>query len=321
MQRIESPGLDRKWSSSKKSILRLYGDCIDRIDQEVAPLEFYVFKGVPEGFKFNPFAPETKPWQRLNLFRYATFLLINFEKNALEHKYDVSFAQHTFACAYHWQLVDYYSNYMGSILHKKESALRLNYTSLPYIALGVVIGCKEEAFRLARLILHAYRHALDDQKRFYPIFQFMLRILADYLNEPPHVIMGEALNEPIFNALFSLWREPDIEILASVCLAACDFHTHRCKPGSGKSFYEFEVVGWNWMPIEILLLFKLRQLLGLQNPVLNHPLMDTPLGVLPPEVAFEPDDLTRRVYERMRQDGYDDMEMYPKFLCTSGIWD
>ena len=74
---------------------------------------------------------------------------------------------------------------------------------------------------------------------------------------------------------------------------------------------------WNWArtPIEILLLFKLRQLIGLQNPVLDHPLMNSPLGVLPSEVVFEPDDIIRRVRDRMREDGYDEMEIYTKFMA------
>jgi hypothetical protein len=63
------------------------------------------------------------------------------------------------------------------------------------------------------------------------------------------------------------------------------------------------------VPIEILLVFKLRSLIGLQNPHLEHPIMDTAFGILPPEIGFQPDLLTARVRARMSQDGYDEAEI------------
>lgn len=173
----------------------------------------------------------------------------------------------------------------------------------------MVIGCKEQAFRLARVQIAAYNKTTEGEfweDANYPIFHFILRVLADYLNESPIIMRGEAKKEPILNALFEHWRDPDADSLVNLCLAACDFHTHRC---GNKTEHEF---GDHWVrtPIEILLLFKLRQLLGLSNPQLDHPLMNTPLGKLPEkEVTCEPDDLIRRVRERMMQDGYDEEEI------------
>jgi len=68
-----------------------------------------------------------------------------------------------------------------------------------------------------------------------------------------------------------------------------------------------------YIPIEILLLFKLRQFLGLQNPALEHPIMNPPFDILPANVAFEPDDLIRRVRERMIQDGYDEAQVLARY--------
>ena len=61
--------------------------------------------------------------------------------------------------------------------------------------------------------LAAFRKGYFGDKCYYPIFNFVLRVLADYLNEPPLILEGDALNEPILNALFEMWRHPDPDAL------------------------------------------------------------------------------------------------------------
>ena len=56
----------------------------------------------------------------------------------------------------------------------------------------------------------------------------------------------------------------------------------------------------------MLRVFKFRQLLGLENPKIDHPLMTSPLGKHPDEVGFMPDELIARVRSRMAQEGYDE---------------
>ncbi|NHZ63443.1 hypothetical protein [Massilia genomosp. 1] len=107
------------------------------------------------------------------------------------------------------------------------------------------------------------------------------------------------------NALFDAWRTPDPASLVDLCIAVCDIHTLRSLPyGRGEFLYEFSEM--QRVPIEILLMFKLRQMLGLDNPVIDHPLMSTALGALPQEVAFAPDELITRVRARMVSEGFDE---------------
>lgn len=209
--------------------------------------------------------------------------------------------------------------YTGEMISLAK-AVRMDIRWVPFIALGAVIGCKDEAFRLARLLLLAYRKGRyasvtnDLSTHYRPALHFIMRLLADYLGEPPHVLQGESLTEPHYRALFDHWREPDVDALVPFCLAACDAHTHR-----NNQFDEFRTRSeWKRSPIEILLLFKLRELLGLANPTLDHPLMNTPLGKLPPEISFDaftrgPDDLVYRVRQRMMLDGYDEQAIVAKY--------
>lgn len=48
-------------------------------------------------------------------------------------------------------------------------------------------------------------------------------------------------------------------------------------------------------PYEVLLLLRLRHWTGMSNPVVDHPLLATPLDKLPPETPEYTDDLLERV--------------------------
>ena len=86
-------------------------------------------------------------------------------------------------------------------------------------------------------------------------------------------------------------------------LAACDRHTHQTGRNSLKNFYDFNNVGLCRTPVEILLLFRLREWVGLTNPVLDHPLMAAPFNELPPVQPIPPlDELMQGVLKRARED-------------------
>lgn len=244
----------------------------------------------------------------LHLYIWALERLAVLERHSVQQgaPFDTASAVRIFAAVYTAELIDLAKGSTFDIMR------------VPYIALGAVIGCKDEASRMARLQLWLYRggrYARNSLNTHYrPALHFILRLWADYLGEPPHVLQGESLTEPHYRALFDHWREADADAVAPYCLAACDAHTHRnCE------FGEFiSLTKWKRFPIEILLLFKLRELLGLVNPTLDHPLMNTPLGKLPPEISFDaftrgPDDLVYRVRQRMMQDGYDEKAIFAKF--------
>lgn len=63
---------------------------------------------------------------------------------------------------------------------------------------------------------------------------------------------------------------------------------------------------WAHTPVELLMVFRLREYLQLENPKVNHPLMNSALGLLPAEGSCEiSDPVLQRTLERMCADGYD----------------
>ena len=320
MSTIERPGINSKWLKRMKTWHR--GNMADWWKElypyETGNLEYYIQHGLLPNGSCRKMGPNGK-WVTLKvgddthraweyfivgeLPLYNFLRLFEFERGGTaEGKADWSLAGNIFASFYIKELVDLKSGWFA-----------IDQTA--FIALGFVVGCLEQSSFLARprIAQRLIRDATDETediydviglKKKYPIFHFMLRLMAEYLDEAPH-LPDQTPEEPIFQELLRLWREPDPQALVPACLAACDFHTHRC----WHEDHEFPMNYWVYIPIEILLLFKLRQLIGLQNPTLDHPIMNTPLGVLPEEVACEPDDLIRRVRDRMIQDGYNEAEL------------
>jgi hypothetical protein len=179
----------------------------------------------------------------------------------------------------------------------------------------MVMGFREHALRLVRLHLLAHRLELFDYPQYYPAAQSLLRIFAGYLGEPEITLKGEALTHPAYSALAKHWRHPEAELLVPVLLAVCDEHTRRSvrgKPYGDQCDFEY----FARTPVEILLVLKLREELGLPNPKLDHPLMNTPLGVLPKEIPFEFDELLAPVVKRMREDGFDEEAILADFVAA-----
>jgi hypothetical protein len=104
-----------------------------------------------------------------------------------------------------------------------------------------------------------------------PSQYFVLRLVADSQGQPR---TGDG--EPLFAALLSHWQTPDADALAPLLLAACDRHTHVAARTDGPLW-----LADTYYPFEVLAVLRWRLLRGLTNPLLEHPLMSTPLGALP----------------------------------------
>ena len=323
MNEIERPGVDPIWLKNSRSVLRSR----DKIramhgPNNVGELDFYARNGYMEMArkKGSPYlqpqavTPAYFSWEAYlpsTLETYGLYLAWEFEPNSLAAKrFDTALAVRAFAAMYTAQIIDLglYARsprrFPGRTLH------RMSFDKLEYTALGLVIGCREQALRLARMQLAGYRKGFYDADRdHYAGYHFILRILNDHLGGPPLALRGEALANPFYNALLQGWRAPDLSPLVPALLSVCDQHTRRYR-GIPPHWLYREFSDFMRTPLEVLLLFKLREMHGLANPRLDHPLMNTPLGELPPEVNFEPDELIRRVRERMAQEGYDEEGLY-----------
>lgn len=146
----------------------------------------------------------------------------------------------------------------------------------------LLAGWRDEAREM-----HQYCHArlTNDfadlsQKKYAPERRtqlFALRLLDQWFESGRDKYPPQAYSEPLFEALLAHWRHPDAEALAPLLLAACDRHT---EVSMAKGSPDLERDEYWYDPYEIVLLLQLRKELGLANPALDHPIMNTPLGRL-----------------------------------------
>jgi hypothetical protein len=129
---------------------------------------------------------------------------------------------------------------------------------------------------------------------------FVLRLLNDWQAKPSEIAQECAHGEPIYEALLQKWRTQD-QSLESLLLAACDRHTHQARYDSNREFFELSYDNTWYVPFEILSVVRLRESLGLSLPALDHPLLNTPLGKLPPVTQPYTDETLRAVLDRVGQ--------------------
>lgn len=244
------------------------------------------------------------------LLNYGLVLEYDREKLELDSgEYQLEAAARVFSAIYPFMLVKSYMSYMWPVRFHHAPFENWRF-AFPYVGLGMVFGCRTEAATLVRMIALIYER--DPRLRpadIEPLGFFMLRLMVDFLGETPPRISDYNRQFPTYLGLFDIWRDPDPQRIAPLCQAALDLHTHMGSHLPSGRFGEFNVPVWLYTPIEILLLFRLRQWLGLENPRLDHLLMTGPYASLPPEATFSYDPMVAQVLERWRQDGFDEAKI------------
>jgi hypothetical protein len=72
-----------------------------------------------------------------------------------------------------------------------------------------------------------------------------------------------AFEVPSYETLVRDWRNPDPQAIVEPIIAACNRHTNECRYDSTRGAWDFGDDAMMRSPIEILLLYRLRELIGL----------------------------------------------------------
>lgn len=177
--------------------------------------------------------------------------------------------------------------------------------------LGWKVGVIYQGYLSFSLLNRKFNMEIEYDEKHRRAQVFMLRLFASWAGGAHHQWPSYAYDEPIYENLLSQWRMTDPAALVPLLLAACDRHTHESGCDTTHKYVDFnENNNLDRVPVEILLLFRLREWEGLANPVLDHPLMAEPFHqLLPAQPVPEFDDLMQGVLKRARNDwpDYDDV--------------
>ncbi|ELX1985314.1 hypothetical protein ONI83_004746 [Escherichia coli] len=133
-----------------------------------------------------------------------------------------------------------------------------------------------------------------------------LSIIHDWLQIPLDLDKLGLPRDPAWGPLTKHWNTPDPVKLQSILYGACDIHIERIalterevNTGNFEFGNEYEAVH----PTEILAVLRLRDMLNLPNPTLDHPLMNTPYAQITttPGQVTQPDSLLETFLAKARE--------------------
>lgn len=99
-----------------------------------------------------------------------------------------------------------------------------------------------------------------------------------------------------YSAVLENWDDADR--LEPALFNICDYHCRNMEDDFGDWKPEFDRSPFDLLPIEIFAIFNVRKKMGLTNPQISHPLMQTPLASMPPSDGQLPSDRVLEMIER-----------------------
>ncbi|EMM4084611.1 hypothetical protein WAC87_002501, partial [Shigella flexneri] len=133
-----------------------------------------------------------------------------------------------------------------------------------------------------------------------------LSIIHDWLQIPLDLDKLGLPRDPAWGLLVKHWNNPDPVKLQSVLYDACDIHIERIALTEREVYignFEFGSPFEAVHPTEILAVLRLRDMLNLPNPALDHPLMNTPYAQITatPGQVTQPDSLLQTFLAKARE--------------------
>lgn len=167
------------------------------------------------------------------------------------------------------------------------------------LAKAFVLGLVEEGDAIGRSSLIGLREGW-----FYGVEQnyltpFVLSVFAKWKNIP---LSNEEFPFVVHDGYAGLLQNltADTEEIRPAINDACGFHMSRSKDHDDENTYEFADPVYAVYPVEILFVLRIRKILGLGNPTVDHWLMNTSIEQLPvgdgsPSASLKP------IFEHMKK--------------------
>lgn len=174
----------------------------------------------------------------------------------------------------------------------------------------LLLGWEKEAELCARLAFKYINTVFDRGIGAGYLGWFMLLLAQDWL-KPKNINLMTDFRKievkslgPVWDKALQNWRCKDMNFVEQLINEMADYHLSNTKPIKVKGdelHADFEARCFWIYPIEILALLRLREMHGLANPPLSHPLFSTtPLAKLNPPTQWPKDELMDAAEKRFR---------------------
>lgn len=322
---MERLGIYKSWKTTK-TLLKVQREVMTihhaSFEKDLHQLEAYGRGENPFFTTYNGQPVPAKPpffnKVELSISPSAVGILPCMEEVLQHHARDMTPIRHYYAYLY-WK--ERLTNHNQLIrLHEPPIAMGTSFNFSVEVLCGCLYcGWLEQAEALAKEILIIYRHkrmGFVDGEFSHPLYHWILRICFEYWGwhfdgwgqqeiyktKPVEDVYAppECFSEPALNELFEHWRDPDLTPMQEHLIWLCDYYTHRTRPASGTEFGNDAL--HTRFPALILAWFRLRRHLGLENPRIDHPLMQPEYVRLPEPQSFYTDDLLDALLTRLRRE-------------------
>jgi hypothetical protein len=215
--------------------------------------------------------------------------------------------------AYCFRYNVWFSRWWTRVRGRDQPMANLNFNAGEPLAHMLTLGWTNQAILFANeqlpRVAHGYFGYYKDNGALGRMGKFIFRLFIDWQQLSVELTRDMAdIDE--YQAVLDCWRDVTFERLTPALLNCCDWHLEQTHRNTDEATYEFNSITFAY-PIEILAVFRLRELIGLENPKLDHPLMNSPLGVLPSPQPWYTDELLENFEATLRKDLPHMFEGYP----------
>jgi len=180
------------------------------------------------------------------------------------------------------------------------------YDASAAAAHAVIFGEERMAeWMIQKMVRASYDKSLHNSWYAYSFPPFLIQLWAVRKGiAAPELGPIENAGPGVYRRVLEAWNDP--VALAPALFHACDYHLEQTID-RGDSTKEFHFPPYNILPVDILAIIRVRDLLGLPTPEMDHPLMQTPVAKPPPidELPKHPQDaLLEAVIAKARQQGF-----------------
>jgi hypothetical protein len=176
------------------------------------------------------------------------------------------------------------------------------------MAMAFMLGWREQAviqgYIATATLNQDYSLATGYDERHRRGHAFMLRLFAAWRGDGTgHRFPEWASSVPVYETLLQRWRVADSRELAQLLYTACEHHLQQGIQDTTQVFHDFGDDRLTRVPLEILMVMRLREIEGLSVPSVVHPLMEAPFNALLPSVPVpEPDEYMKGTMKRVHED-------------------
>jgi hypothetical protein len=180
-----------------------------------------------------------------------------------------------------------------------------------WLGVAASIGATEVVSRWASLLVAAAREGYLHAANFRGMQHWLLRLWCR-AHDQDYPDTGYPRYD-IAEGILEIWNTQDTDTLGTWLVQLCNLHTRL---STSKQFNDFANF-FSHFPVEVLLLFRLREQAGLANPEVDHPIMKFPWSRLWPIKPAEPDELLSGIYRRLEtNEGITVSGLYQQFLSA-----